>query len=83
VVHINAGIAGLASCLVLGKRVGYGKEAMPPHNLTLTLIGASLLWVALVRLQCGFRGSRGWPCGNGNGRDPNRNSCRRIELDVR
>jgi Amt family ammonium transporter len=34
VVHINAGIAGLASCLVLGKRVGYGKEAMPPHNLT-------------------------------------------------
>jgi len=35
VVHINAGIAGLASCLVLGKRVGYGKEAMPPHNLNL------------------------------------------------
>ena len=45
VVHINAGIAGLASCLVLGKRLGYGKEAMPPHNLVLTLIGASLLWV--------------------------------------
>jgi len=45
VVHINAGVAGLASCLVLGKRLGYGREAMPPHNLTYTLIGASLLWV--------------------------------------
>jgi Amt family ammonium transporter len=53
VVHINAGVAGLASCLVLGKRLGYGKEAMPPHNLTLTLIGASLLWVGW------FGGGRG------------------------
>src|SRR6202789_2764857 len=43
VVHINAGMAGLASCIVLGKRLGYGRERMPPHNLTLTLIGASLL----------------------------------------
>src|SRR5438105_9852161 len=42
VVHINAGIAGLVCALVLGKRVGYGKEVMMPHNLTLTLIGASL-----------------------------------------
>jgi Amt family ammonium transporter len=40
VVHINAGIAALASCLVLGKRIGYGKESMAPHNLVLTLIGA-------------------------------------------
>src|ERR1700733_353237 len=42
VVHINAGMAGLASCFVLGKRLGYGREAMAPHNLTLTLLGASL-----------------------------------------
>ncbi|MEP6886148.1 MAG: ammonium transporter [Gammaproteobacteria bacterium] len=53
VVHINAGIAGLASCLVLGKRIGYGKEAMPPHNLTLTLIGASLLWVGWFGFNAG------------------------------
>jgi Amt family ammonium transporter len=53
VVHINAGVAGLASCLVLGKRLGYGKEAMPPHNLTLTLIGASLLWVGWFGFNAG------------------------------
>src|SRR4030081_1248912 len=53
VVHINAGIAGLASCLVLGKRVGYGKESMPPHNLVLTLIGASLLWVGWFGFNAG------------------------------
>ncbi|MDE1924153.1 MAG: ammonium transporter [Gammaproteobacteria bacterium] len=53
VVHINAGIAGLASCLVLGKRVGYGKEPMPPHNLVLTLIGASLLWVGWFGFNAG------------------------------
>ncbi len=53
VVHINAGIAGLASCLVLGKRLGYGREAMPPHNLTLTLIGASLLWVGWFGFNAG------------------------------
>ncbi len=53
VVHINAGVAGLASCLVLGKRLGYGREAMPPHNLTLTLIGASLLWVGWFGFNAG------------------------------
>ena len=53
VVHINAGVAGLASCLVLGKRLGYGKEAMPPHNLTYTLIGASLLWVGWFGFNAG------------------------------
>ena len=57
VVHINAGIAGLASCLVLGKRMGYGKEAMPPHNLTLTLIGASLLWVGWFGFNAGSAGA--------------------------
>ena len=53
VVHINAGIAGLASCLVLGKRLGYGKDPMPPHNLTLTMIGASLLWVGWFGFNAG------------------------------
>jgi Amt family ammonium transporter len=53
VVHINAGIAGLASCLVLGKRLGYGKDPMPPHNLTLTVIGASLLWVGWFGFNAG------------------------------
>jgi ammonium transporter, Amt family len=57
VVHINAGIAGLASCLALGKRVGYGKEAMPPHNLSLTLIGASLLWVGWFGFNAGSAGA--------------------------
>jgi len=53
VVHINAGIAGLASCLILGKRVGYGKETMAPFNLSLTLIGASLLWVGWFGFNAG------------------------------
>jgi ammonium transporter, Amt family len=53
VVHINAGIAGLVTCLVLGKRIGYGKEAMPPHNLVLTLVGASLLWVGWFGFNAG------------------------------
>ena len=53
VVHINAGIAGLAAALVLGKRQGFGKEAMPPHNLTLTVIGASLLWVGWFGFNAG------------------------------
>jgi Amt family ammonium transporter len=53
VVHINAGIAGLVCALVLGKRVGYGKEPMAPHNLTLTLIGASLLWVGWFGFNAG------------------------------
>ena len=44
VVHINAGVAGLVLALLLGKRIGFGKEPMRPHNLTLTMIGAGLLW---------------------------------------
>src|SRR6188472_2253923 len=44
VVHINAGVAGLVLALVIGKRVGFGREPMRPHNLTLTMIGAGLLW---------------------------------------
>jgi Amt family ammonium transporter len=53
VVHINAGIAGLATALMLGKREGFGKEAMAPHNLTLTVIGASLLWVGWFGFNAG------------------------------
>ncbi|WP_018912668.1 ammonium transporter [Thiomonas sp. FB-6] len=53
VVHINAGVAGLVAALVLGKRVGYGKEPMPPHNLVLTMIGASLLWVGWFGFNAG------------------------------
>jgi len=53
VVHINAGIAGLMGCLVIGKRTGYGKEPMPPHSLTMTMIGASLLWVGWFGFNAG------------------------------
>jgi Amt family ammonium transporter len=53
VVHINAGIAGLVTCIVLGKRLGYGNEPMAPHNLTLTLIGTSLLWVGWFGFNAG------------------------------
>ncbi len=53
VVHINAGIAGLVACLMLGKRKGFPTTAMPPHNLTYTLIGASLLWVGWFGFNAG------------------------------
>ncbi len=53
VVHINAGIAGLVGALMLGKRVGYGTTAMPPHNLAMVMIGASLLWVGWFGFNVG------------------------------
>ena len=53
VVHINAGIAGLVACLVLGPRKGYPTTAMPPHNLGYTLIGASMLWVGWFGFNAG------------------------------
>jgi Amt family ammonium transporter len=53
VVHINAGIAGLVIAIMLGKRIGYGKEPMAPHNLTLTLIGAAMLWVGWFGFNAG------------------------------
>lgn len=53
VVHINAGIAGLVGSFILGKRLGYGKEAMTPHSLTLTMVGASLLWVGWFGFNAG------------------------------
>ncbi|WP_419826636.1 ammonium transporter [Sphingomonas sp.] len=53
VVHINAGIAGLMMCILLGRRVGFPKEPMPPHSLTMTMIGASLLWVGWFGFNAG------------------------------
>jgi Amt family ammonium transporter len=53
VVHINAGIAGLVGALIIGKRTGYGKEAMAPHSLTLSMVGASLLWVGWFGFNAG------------------------------
>jgi Amt family ammonium transporter len=53
VVHINAGVAGLVGAYVLGKRVGYGKESLAPHSLTLTMVGAALLWVGWFGFNAG------------------------------
>lgn len=53
VVHMNAGIAALVGALVLGKRIGYGKEAMPPHNMVLTMVGGSLLWAGWFGFNVG------------------------------
>jgi ammonium transporter, Amt family len=53
VVHINAAVAGLVGAFVIGKRVGYGKEAFTPHSLTLTMVGASLLWVGWFGFNAG------------------------------
>jgi Amt family ammonium transporter len=53
VVHINAGIAGLVGCLMIGKRIGFGKESLAPHSVTLTMVGASLLWVGWFGFNVG------------------------------
>jgi ammonium transporter, Amt family len=53
VVHINAAVAGLVGAYVIGKRVGYGKESMTPHSLTLTMVGAALLWVGWFGFNAG------------------------------
>ncbi len=53
VVHINAGIAGLVGCLIIGPRIGYKTEPMPPHSLVMTMIGASLLWVGWIGFNAG------------------------------
>jgi Amt family ammonium transporter len=53
VVHINAGVAGLVGAFLVGKRVGYGKEALKPHSLTMTMIGASLLWFGWFGFNAG------------------------------
>jgi len=53
VVHINAAVAGLVGAFMIGKRIGYGKESMPPHSLTLTMVGAALLWVGWFGFNAG------------------------------
>jgi ammonium transporter, Amt family len=53
VVHINAGVAGLVGAYVVGKRIGYGKESLTPHSLTLTMVGAALLWVGWFGFNAG------------------------------
>jgi Amt family ammonium transporter len=53
VVHINSGIAGLVGCLMIGKRIGYMKDVMAPHSMTLTMVGASLLWVGWFGFNAG------------------------------
>ncbi len=57
VVHINAGISGLVAAIIIGPRIGFGKEPMPPHNLVLTVIGASLLWVGWFGFNAGSAGA--------------------------
>ena len=57
VVHVNAGIAGLVGAYMVGKRIGFGKEAMTPHSLTLTMVGASLLWVGWFGFNAGSAGA--------------------------
>jgi len=53
VVHINAGVAGLVGCIILGKRIGLGRESMAPHSLTMTMIGASMLWFGWFGFNAG------------------------------
>ncbi|MDD2885509.1 MAG: ammonium transporter [Dechloromonas sp.] len=53
VVHINAGVAGLVGAYMVGKRIGYGRESMAPHSLTLTMVGASMLWVGWFGFNAG------------------------------
>ena len=57
VVHINAGIAGLVGAYMVGKRLGFGREAFTPHSLTLTMVGASLLWVGWFGFNAGSAGA--------------------------
>ncbi|HNI86081.1 MAG TPA: ammonium transporter [Ottowia sp.] len=57
VVHINAGIAGLVGAYLVGKRIGFGREALAPHSLTLTMVGASLLWVGWFGFNAGSAGA--------------------------
>jgi ammonium transporter, Amt family len=57
VVHINAGVSGLVAAIIVGPRLGFGRVAMPPHNLILTVIGASLLWVGWFGFNAGSAGA--------------------------
>lgn len=63
VVHINAGVAGLVACLMLGRRKGFGAQPFPPHNLILSVIGASLLWVGWFGFNAGSAAAAGGRAG--------------------
>jgi Amt family ammonium transporter len=63
VVHINAGVAGLVTCLMIGKRKGYGTEIMAPHNMGLSVIGASMLWIGWFGFNAGSAVSAGTSAG--------------------
>lgn len=64
VVHISSGVSALICALILGKRLGYGQEPMPPHNLTYTCIGAGLLWVGWFGFNAGSAGGAGFAAAN-------------------
>ncbi len=83
VVHINSGIAGFVGCLIVGKRIGFGRDVMAPHSLVMSFIGATPLVVRLVRLQrrIELRGS-GW-CGGRVPQHLHRDRCLRNVVDVR
>jgi Amt family ammonium transporter len=62
VVHVNAGVAALVAALVIGKRNGFPNTAMPPHNLTMTVTGASLLWASTLAARSRRMVPPAWPC---------------------
>ena len=81
VVHINAGVAGLVVAIVLGKRRGYGSENMAPHNLVLSLIGASLLWVGWFGFNAGSAVGANGNSWHGNASHPNISSSSSSIMD--
>ncbi len=83
VVHINAGIAGLVGALLVGKRIGYGKEIMAPHSLTLSMVGACPAVGRLVRLQCRLEPRGEWRRRPGDDQLVRRDRGRRDVVDVR
>ena len=83
VVHINSGVAGLVGALILGKRLGFGKEPMPPHSLTMTMIGASMLWFGWFGFNAGIRSRSEWHCGPRFHEHLFGDCVRRARVDVR
>ena len=69
VVHITAGVGALVAALVLGNRKGFPQQAMPPHNLTMTVTGAGMLWVGWFGFNGGLCPGCKWRCRHGNARD--------------
>src|SRR5207237_2655517 len=82
VVHINSGFAGLMAALVMGRRRGYATEPMPPHNLVLSVIGASLLWVGWFGFNAGSATAANGNAGMAMAANPDRDRRRRARVDV-